>query len=129
MRQSDQEIDYDKFKINNSKPSLVKGAVEEIGIGTDGLITTEVNSPACLAKTVKNIDTNSTRYFVKFSNVGPTSGTMVDPEENDLSRRGDWTAKGMFTFRAVNKAAYDFYVRFVQTKNKAYYHQAAREMQ
>lgn len=129
-RQPEERIDFNKFIINHGKPSLSAGQVEEIGYGADGLIVNDTNAPSCLAKQVKQMDTNTTRYFVKFSNVGPTAGNMLDPnEETDLTRRGDWTANGRFSYRPVVKAAYDLYLQFLKTGNKAYYRQAARETQ
>jgi hypothetical protein len=128
-REKVQDIDLDRFRINHNEPSLAGDRTETIGYGMDGLVMNDPDVPACLAKWVKQLATGTTRYFVKFSNVGPTAGTMVDPaEETDMVRRGDWTASGRFSFRSVTRLAFDLYVNFLKTGNRAYLHQAGREV-
>lgn len=125
MREKEERVDPDKFRLNQGKPALAGDAKEIVGWSYDGLSILDPESPACLAKEEKQLQTGTVRYFVKYNAV---TGTMVDPDDDtNLARRGDWTANGRFPFRPVQKGAYDFYVRFLKTKNQAYLRQAGRE--
>jgi hypothetical protein len=128
-REPHAEADLDKFKVEHNRPSLAGEQGETVAYGQGGEVIDDPAGPACLAKSVKDAGTMTSRHFVKFSNVGPTAGGMLDPaEETDLDRRGDWTPAGRFTFRPVTKLAFDLYVRYLKTGNRAYLRQAEREV-
>lgn len=128
-REPRENIDLEQFRVDHNAPMLAGDRTETVGYGMDGLILYDPEVPACLAKWVKDDTTGTNRYYVKFSNVGPTAGSMVDPaEEGDLGRRGDWTANGRYSFRPVTKLAFDLYCKFLKTGSRAYLRQAAREV-
>lgn len=128
-RKPREEVDVDRFRVRHNDPTLGNDLTESIGYGIDGVVLSDTELPACLAKWVKQLGTGTTRYFVKFSNIGPTAGSMVNPdEETDLVRRGDWTANGRYSFRPVTKLAFDLYLKFLKSRNRAYILQASREV-
>jgi hypothetical protein len=127
VREREEAVGEDRFVVDHGRPALRSGATETVGYSWDGLVIGDHEHPHCLCKTVKDLDTGTRQHFVKFSVAGHTAGSMVDPEEeNDLARRGDWSAAGRFRFRAVPKEAFDLYLNFVKTGNRAYLRQAGR---
>jgi hypothetical protein len=106
-REPHAEADLDKFKVEHNRPSLAGEQGETVAYGQGGEVIDDPAGPACLAKSVKD--------------AGPA-------EETDLDRRGDWTPAGRFTFRPVTKLAFDLYVRYLKTGNRAYLRQAEREV-
>lgn len=84
----------------------------------DGLPVISEDGPNAYAKQ------NGTRYFVKSN-----GGQLADPRglyENDLYKRvGD---TNIWTWRQVNSKAFNFYVAYLNTANKSFYHNASREM-
>lgn len=124
-----EEVDLERFQVDHSQAILANRPTQERGWGADGLPTDQTQDPACLAKEVFDPDTGRSRYYAKYCLIGPNAGSMVDPDdETDLRRRGDWTASGRFNFRPVEKLAYDLYVNFLKTRNRAYLRQAEREV-
>lgn len=127
MRENPEEVDLGKFVVSHGTPTDARDGDEVTGHSWDGLVVPDPEHPNCLCKESRNRARGTRRYFVKFSVAGVNAGRMVDPnDDQDLARRGDWTANGRFEFRPVEQAAYDLYLRFIKTGNPAYRLQAER---
>ncbi len=125
MKAKDGDLDMEKFKVVPASPSIGIGEDKVVGYLSDCFLTDRPDSHSCVAKSVWQHDTKTTRYFVKYNAM---TGVMVDPDDDtNLARPGDWTSNGRFPFRPVTKTAFDLYLTFLKTKNQAYLRQAGRE--
>lgn len=129
MRTQDEQVDLEKFKIDHNKPMLAGEAVVVTAYANGAVIIDNDSSPECLCKQVVDGGTKTTNYLVKYVMTGSNAGNMVDPNDDEnLGKRGDWTSNGRFEFRRVTKTAFDLYLKFLLTDNKAHFRQAAREV-
>jgi hypothetical protein len=127
MRVPEEPVDLEKFRLNPNKPILGGDeAPKTVSYDPDGHEVADSDSPSCLCKKARYLS-GLVRYWVKFAAEGPNRGLLVDPdEESDGGRKTRWTARGWYEFRAVSEAVFDFYLRFLQTKNRGYLRQAER---
>lgn len=86
-----------------------------------------VENPDCYAKKVTYED-NREKYFVKIGN----SGFMYDPwspySEGSEHAHARMYGRSAWRFNEVNKKCFDLYVKFLQTKNRAWKINAEREL-
>lgn len=73
-------------------------------------------------------------FYVKKGKSGPESSHFLNPNGmwfTDGSERGfdKRSGRNVFEFTKVTKAAFDYYLKFLQTKNPAYLRNAEREVQ
>lgn len=81
----------------------------------------------CLAKSV-TIDNRPTKYYIRVGTYGkvynPIGLYSEGHSEKFLSKMG----KKQFEFKEVNKTIFDYYIKFLTTKNIAWLNHAEREM-
>ncbi len=99
---------------NNDKDlrDFVENQEEEIFFGKGG---NQVDSSDCLAKILKTV--HKEHYFVWV-----WRGDIFDPYGTDILMRAAFTAK----FCKVNKDVFENYIKYLKTKNRAYYNYARR---
>ena len=102
-----------------------RNTIERVGYGRGG-----ANSPpddlSCFAKTLTDTADKTVFYHVRRYN----DGRLVDPAEFVLGaerKRDDGLGRDRYPFRVVRKEAFDAYLKYLRTNNKAYYHVANRE--
>lgn len=88
--------------------------------------TCKVESDECYAKKV--VLANRTKYYVKIG----TSGYMYDPwnsfNEGMQNRAARLHGKKAWEFREVSEASFEFYIKFLRTRNKTYKLHAERNL-
>lgn len=90
-----------------------------------GLI--DPNSVEAAAKISTDPDSGRSIYYVKVGEMGVDQGQLYNPQAPHFNKR-QAHGKGRFTFRKTSKAAYDFYVRFLNSGSPTDLRNAAREM-
>ncbi len=108
-----------------------------ISYNKDGIPTNTENDNSVFAKhSVRKTKEDITikEYLVKKGTVGADAGHLLNPnsiwfidgQETSFDKR---SGRKVFEFSKVTKSCFDFYLKFLQTKNPAYLRNAEREVQ
>jgi len=92
-----------------------------------------VDSPLCLAKSVLNKITGTTRYYLKRATVGPENGRLYNehspcfmPSPNRERSLGPF-GKSQYQFRQASQKAFEHYLAYLRTNNPSHILMAERE--
>jgi len=111
--------DYVVHTIKPAEPDVVQGAVTVDGFALGGK-RVEPDAANCLAKRAKDCATSIERYWLKRATTGNNAGKLYNP---------NWPihdSKAEYAFVKATKEAFDSYVRFLETDNPLFLHQAER---
>lgn len=115
--------------------------IEETSYNREGSTTLSIegktNSDLVFAKHIKrvtkeNIEINE--YYVKKGTVGADAGHLLNPNgvwfvEGAQTSFDKRSGRKVFEFSKVTKGCFDYYLKFLETKNPAYLRNAEREIQ
>lgn len=98
--------------------------------GFTGDEVTETDKNA-VAKSLFFEDTKTSKFFVKVCSHGPESGLFFNPQvhhKETLYKFDNDKGRDRFSYRAVNKEAFDLYVKFLKTGNVSLLRNAQRSV-
>ena len=99
---------------------------EEVGYDING----EVIDPNCDSSLCK---CGEKSFFIKFCTSGCNAGMPYNPNslignKVDPGRKNVRKGQNYFQYKRVSKAAFEYYLKFLQTKGPAWYNRAVREV-
>lgn len=128
---SQSDRDFDKFVVDKAGNDAADGRVKLTGYGLGGE-EVPADDPACLAKLSHDPATGRSRHWLKRATNGPESGHLYNPhsplfEPGGVNRVVAHLGVGQYEFRPATEAAFDAYLRFLETDNTLHLRQAERE--
>ncbi len=121
------DMDESIFKSSKEKKNEIQDKDERGVVAYTALLEeVEEDSPDAYAKQVRV--NNKIRYYVKQD----TYGRLYDPNgmysENRQQKQLRHAGRPNWVFRDVEKKVYDYYLKFLETKNGAWLSNAEREL-
>lgn len=106
--------------------------VESQFFGLDGH-KSDTDFPGSIAKLSVDSENKSEKHFVKFATTGRDAGHMFDPhspnfDKTKLEAFYEQFGRSHYEFRKVSKAAFDAYMRFLESGNPLHLRHAEREI-
>ncbi len=92
----------------------------------DGTITISKNRDLACAYFI--IQSNRKRYFVKRNTYGELLNPIGLYEEQRHNRKGKGSSRNMWEYREVGPKIFEFYLKFLNSKNPAWLKNAEREL-
>lgn len=117
----------EQFQLDEFLTKIDSYNAEGVGPDAQPLVVTE---PTCLAQIMTNTRNHTKQYFIKKVNYGELASFLANPYAPAF-KLTDYTAsrsgRSKLEFYEVSENVYKLYLKFLQTRNEAYYRMAERE--
>jgi hypothetical protein len=123
------------FHINHQKKQNEKKEEYYTVVGEQDFFKDKTKIPCLykeeksLAKKITNLDTNSSKYYIKVGMYGRPYNPIGMYSEGQSAKFLTKAGKPQYTFKEVNEKTFSFYINFLTTKNTAWLSNTERELQ